>query len=53
MGDEEKMPNEVLCATLKDKDGHVLESLGGIGDPSRDYARMVEAELSLEALARQ
>ena len=53
MGDEEKMPNEVLCATLKDKDGHVLESLGGIGDPSRDYARMVEAELALEALARQ
>jgi hypothetical protein len=51
MGDEEQRPNEVLCAVLKDENGDVLESLGGIGDPSKDYARMVEAELSLEALS--
>ena len=53
MGDEEKMPDEVLCAVLKDENGHSLASLGGIGDPSPGYARMVEAELALEAIANQ
>ena len=44
------MPDEVLIAVLKDADGHVLESLGGIGDPSPSYQRLVEAELALEAM---
>lgn len=46
-------PEEVLAAVLKDEDGNVLEVLGGIGDPDRNYARVVEAELALEALARK
>jgi hypothetical protein len=51
LGDAEtEMPNEVLCAVLKDADGHALESLGGIGDPSPSYRRLVEAELALEAM---
>ena len=51
LGDaEDKMPDEVLIAVLKDADGHVLESLGGIGDPSPSYRRLVEAELALEAM---
>ena len=51
MGDAEtEMPNEVLVAVLRDADGHVLESLGGIGDPSDSYRRVVEAELALEAM---
>ena len=51
LGDaEDKMPDEVLVAVLKDADGHVLESLGGIGDPSPSYQRLVEAELALEAM---
>ena len=53
LGDEEEMPSEVLYAVLKDQDGEVLESLGGIGDPDRNYGRVVEAELALEALARK
>ena len=51
MGDAEtEMPNEVLVAVLRDADGHVLESLGGIGDPSDSCRRVVEAELALEAM---
>ena len=49
---ETEMPNEVLCAVLKTPDGEVLGSLGGIGDPTREYARVVEAELALEAIPR-
>lgn len=45
------VPNEVLVAVLYDADGNVLESLGGIADPTRDYAKTVEAELMMEALA--
>jgi hypothetical protein len=41
---------EVLSACLKDQSGKVLECLGGIGDPSRSYRRVVEAELALEAM---
>ena len=51
LGDAEtEMPNEVLCAILKTPDGEVLGSLGGIGDPTREYGRVIEAELALEAM---
>jgi hypothetical protein len=43
-------PKEVLGAVLRDQHGHVLASLWGIMDPSRNYARVIEAELALEAL---
>jgi hypothetical protein len=53
LGDAEtEMPEEVLCAILKAADGRVLDSLGGIGDPSASYRRLVEAELSLGAMSR-
>lgn len=41
---------EVLSACLKNAQGQVLGCLGGIGDPSRSYRRVVEAELALEAM---
>lgn len=51
MGDAEtEEPREVLGAVLRDENGHVLGSLWGIGDPTREYRRVVEAELALEAL---
>lgn len=34
-----------------DRNRHVLASLGGIWDATREYQRVVEAELALEALA--
>jgi hypothetical protein len=49
-GDDDDQPSEVLNAVLRDKNGKVLASLGAIGDPSRSYGRVVEAELALEAL---
>lgn len=53
LGDAEtEMPKEVLEAVLRDADGRVLESLGGIGDPTDNYQRVVEAELALEAMPR-
>jgi hypothetical protein len=52
LGDDEEQPNEVLAAVLKDGQGNVLASLSGIGDPSREYQRVVEAELAAEALTR-
>lgn len=53
MGDAEtELPNEVLIAVLKDSSGNVLESLSGIGDPNQTYARVVEAQLALEAMPR-
>jgi hypothetical protein len=52
LGDAETTPpNEVLTCVLKDARNRSLTSLGGIGDPSRDYGRVVEAELASEALA--
>jgi hypothetical protein len=36
---------------LKDEEGHVLASLCGIVDPSREYIRIVTAELASEAMA--
>lgn len=54
MGDAEiEMPSEVLGAVLRDGDGNVLASLWAIGDPSRSYRRVVEAELASEALANE
>ncbi len=48
MGDaEESPPSEVYVAKLVDAEGRVLTTLGGIGDPSRDYQRVVDAELVL------
>src|SRR5262245_58257864 len=44
-------PHEVLGCVLKNADGEILASLWGIGDPSRDYRRVVEAELAAEARA--
>ncbi len=43
---------EVLVVVLKDENGHVLESLGGIVDPTTAYGREIEAELAFEALSR-
>lgn len=52
MGDAEaEMPKEVLGCVLKDAKNKHLASLWGIGDPSFDYMRIVEAELASEALA--
>lgn len=48
-----EMPSQVLCAVLCDDDGAVLESLGGIGDPSPEYRRVVDAELALEAMKHE
>jgi hypothetical protein len=41
---------EVLSAVLTDENGKVLASLGGIADPDRNYGRVVEAELAVEAI---
>ncbi len=52
MGDAETiMPSEVLGCVLTDERGEVLESLWGIGDPDRNYMRLVQAELASEALS--
>jgi len=53
-GDDER-PFEVLTAVLRDANGDVLASLGGIGmtgnrKTDRDYGRVIEAELAAEAL---
>jgi hypothetical protein len=49
MGDaEESPPREVYVAKLVDGEGRVLTTLGGIGDPSQAYQRVVEAELVLD-----
>lgn len=42
--------HEVLSCVLRDATGRVLASLGMIYDPSREYARVVQAELAAEAL---
>jgi hypothetical protein len=50
--DREKI-KEVLVATLKDAEGSVLASVGGIIDPDKNYGRVVEAELALQALSEK
>lgn len=56
LGDAEtERPFEVLTCVIKDENGHVLGSLGSIGmsgnaRQDRDYRRVVEAELALEAM---
>lgn len=51
MEDEERARvEEVLYVVLKDAAGRVRAGLGMIIDPSRNYARQIEAELALEAL---
>lgn len=56
MGDAEtEMPSEVLnCLALyaDDERDYTSASLCGIGDPSPEYHRVVEAELALEILAQ-
>jgi hypothetical protein len=47
---EKAKDHEVYYAVLRNKNGTVLASLGGIFDPSREYQRVVEAELALEAM---
>lgn len=54
MGDAEgEAPSEVYGAVLRDEHGTVIASLWGIGDPTRAYRRVVEAELASEALAEE
>ena len=48
--DDDYEPDEVLGCILRDESGSVLASLWGIGDPSAEYRRVVEAELAQEAL---
>ena len=45
----DQQPAECLVALLVDPVGRTVASLGGIGDPDRDYRRVVAAELALEA----
>lgn len=48
--DADDKPTEVLGCVLKDADGEVLGSLWGIGDPSREYSRIVAAELAFASM---
>lgn len=50
---DEPEVKEWLSAILRDEKGNVLGSLGSIGDPSREYGRVVEAELALEAMPKK
>lgn len=42
---------ETLFVSLRDNDGTVLASLGGIMAPSREYLRVVKAQLALQVHA--
>lgn len=48
-----EIDHEVLGCVLKDSTDEHLESLWGIFDASREYGRVVEAELAVEALHRE
>ncbi len=57
-GDVGERPSEVLTAVLRDEDGNVLASLGGVGlsgnfAEDRRYRRTVEAELALQAASEK
>ena len=43
--------HETLVCTVRNSDGKVLASLGGICSPGRNYSRVIEAELAEEAIA--
>lgn len=43
-------PHEVLGCVARNSAGEVLSSLWGICEPSREYRRVVEAKLAVEAL---
>ena len=43
-------PHECLVCLMRDSDGKVVQSLGSVCEPSREYRRVVEAELALEQL---
>ncbi len=45
--------HDVTYAVLKDTNYEPLSSLGGIIDPGTNYARVIEAELASEAIAKQ
>lgn len=49
----DRCEHEILCAVLKAPTGDILGSLGACIDVSRDYARLVSAELALEAMSEQ
>jgi len=60
LGDDEVRPDEVLCLVLRDEEGSVLGSLGGIGfmnegglGKQRRDRRVYEAEVALEAAMEQ
>lgn len=44
-------PHEVEFCILEGSEGQTLESLSSICEPSREYRRVVEAELALEAMS--
>lgn len=51
-GEGEVAPRQVLAAILKDSAGNVLNSLSGIADPDKNYARVIEAELALDVMPK-
>lgn len=45
-----KHAHEVLSCVARDARRNVIASIGGVIDPSREYARVIQAELAVEAL---
>jgi hypothetical protein len=43
-------PHECLCCIVRNAEGKVIGSLGSICEPSREYRRVIEAELAQEGL---
>jgi hypothetical protein len=41
------VPHETLICVVRDTEGNMLASCGGICEPSREYRRVMEAELML------
>lgn len=50
---EERVPDEVFVAILYDENTIPRASLGGIGDPTPEYRRVIAAELAHEALLEE